>query len=1386
MAPPTSRERRNACYGFGFAPVYIPYIFHHFLLLCVGERTDLSAAFRDQFQPILTRGLNSSQRDIRAASAYFHSDAVDQSCGTDSARGSDVSSVCPGGFEDSQPQPGEGLARSKSNSSSSWEDDIVPESEYPEADNPEPATDPSDDYQQPSGLAFSDDHIDSVLGLWEERSESPAKSHISSAVETFPPLESESNHLGLYEANLSGNKLPSFGTGPTSSFSSSAPKTPQRPPSPSDTLHLSDYSPSSPVSQANFSNSSTFFRHRALSQQTVYGCPQLTSQSFEDQHNPSPDVYKICLDTPHQSKSLKRRPFLDFSSPHQSFSSENQPPERPCDLTDPDKRLKPNSKRNRGKTPLPSAHDFETLNARNRFDPLSFIQGKESRNSNPSESPLASPQSALSPSYEKFPDFPTGPSSTHSGDTVDNNDPIEKYSIPYSELPLQSASINRKPRRSLRLAVSLKRILTPKHKTASNDERTSPVLPTQRSESTTAAEAAWFEEVIQQLQDECTEQERYRDTMGSRHLDPSSAMVALTKQKADAMRLAREQGAAVKEMCRRAKTEMPPYQFEELIGKGAYGRVYKGRQLSTQKLVAIKVLEIDTLDYKTVRDFRDESIKDFIRETNIMKQVKDAGAKNINMLIEAFSIHSQLWLICEHCPGGSVKTLMRATGDKLEERFIIPIARELAEGLRAIHDAGIIHRDVKAANVLIHEEGHLQICDFGVAGVLQSKVDKRSTWIGTPHWMPPEMFPNRAGPETHQYGSEIDVWAYGCTLFECATGNPPNATLRERMQIGRQLNRFPPKLEGDRFSDNLRSLVAFSLDSDPKVRPTMQNILQHPYIADSMESHPTASLSELVKIYYQWAQRGGQRISLFNPGGAAPAEFPEEDPLDSEDWNFSTTDGFERRFSLIDLDQLSASLADLENEMVPTVPEPSSDYFDENKDTELSAQDKANFDERVKRGAAAMEGLFNEEKPGYKYETKNDFVPIQPEQRFSSDLPLRTDTDRSSVTSTFIDINLGVFDSAHYAAGSASNHPPFQLADADTIRANRSSSRLMRNSTTSSDSGEFQPQRGPRPPTMEWTFPSTMPTGTDAASHDDEPGPDVEQPHEEKRDTRAWTFPIMTPEEEAPHEEPNEWADGGNASSRHIEPDDEMTMKYPPLRRPAYSQPPSDGPPDSRPSTATSTQSTMSDADNDPFRFDRPVTPPGEGDDVVVDDLQSDFYTTSSSLDPFPSITDSVIYTDFDEGTHRSVHSYSEFHEPYHEDNTASGEGAFEGPGGQNGRADGADTYANGHGDGTGVGDDDDNETERKSVIESDMAHLSFPMPVPPSMESLMQGASDEVVEQELDRLLGDFLDGLAVTGEALVRTDVGRGRWGGAGDSSDGSFRGSRAEQGQESETDD
>ncbi|KAL5364547.1 hypothetical protein BJX96DRAFT_187953 [Aspergillus floccosus] len=687
-------------------------------------------------------------------------------------------------------------------------------------------------------------------------------------------------------------------------------------------------------------------------------------------------------------------------------------------------------------------------------------------------------------------------------------------------------------------------------------------------------------------------------TRTSRFLDPTSAMAAITKHKAEAIKLAKEQATAVQEMCRRAKTETPPYEFEELIGKGSYGRVYKGHQLPSRKVVAIKVMDIDSMDYKSLRDFKDESIKDFIHETKVMKQVKDAGAKNINELIEAISIHSQLWLVCEYCPGGSVRTLMRATGDRLDEKFLIPVARELAAGLRAIHDAGIIHRDIKAANVLIHEEGHLQICDFGVAGVLQSQKDKRSTWIGTPHWMPPEMFSTRG--EAHKYGSEIDVWAYGCTLFEFATGNPPNSNLRERMQIGRQLNRTTPKLDNVKYSDGLKNLVSFALESNPATRPSMADILLHPYIADSEEIYPTSSLRELVRIYYQWSQRGGQRISLFHPGGAAAAEVPGLEPDFEEDWNFSTTDGFERRFSVIDLDQVAASLAEMEREDSPAH-SVESDSNEEPVQTAMTEEDKANFDERVRRGAEAMEGLFNEEKPSYKYETKNDFVPVEPKPPVS-DLPLRMETDRSSVTSTFIDIDIGSFDSSHYAAG-ATSAQPFQLADADTIKANRSSGRQQRNSnearsrSSSSDVHSnresvdmtYQPQNGPRPPTMDWKFPVFMQPATEEASKAEVESPKQETPEPDlsgRRATMEWTFPVMTSNEQGSQENAGDY-------NRY------STLRAPltALQEPSTTNRPSSigEPGDSRPSTSTSGKSSISassDTDYDPFRFDRPSTPP--------------------------------------------------------------------------------------------------------------------------------------------------------------------------------------------------
>ncbi|KAK4938159.1 hypothetical protein LTR10_021318 [Elasticomyces elasticus] len=535
------------------------------------------------------------------------------------------------------------------------------------------------------------------------------------------------------------------------------------------------------------------------------------------------------------------------------------------------------------------------------------------------------------------------------------------------------------------------------------------------------------------------------------HLRPQSAS-AMTAHRREAVRLAQEQQRAVVEKCKRAKQPEPDYAFDELIGKGSFGRVYKGRQIPSQQVVAIKVLDIDEADFRAYGEQKDEQIRDFQREIRILRQAQESGAENLNQLIDAFPVHSQLWMICEHCPGGSVKTLMRANRDRLEEKYLIVVARELAKALKGLHEAGILHRDVKAANVLIHEEGRLQLCDFGVANVLDNQTDRRNTFIGTLHWMAPEQW-----TDNPEYSDEVDVWGYGCTLYECAVGRPPNSDLRERQQLKLRMRRLKQAIslpEDQNHSDGLRSLVSYTLTPDVATRPSMQKVLQHDFLKDTEETHPTSILTELVQKYYAWVVGGGQRVSLFMPGGAAAASTEDLDSdFDSDEWNFSMTQDFEKRASAVleipDFSDMTTNER-TEGEDTPRGPSRAEGLSPPN---EMTAVQKANFEARVQRGAD-LSNLFDQGKPVYKYETKRDFVPI-PEQRRISDLPLRAMAeDRpSSIASNVID--LGDFDEADYAvaaprtddkiqtayAGTPLREETIRLADASTLRDKRANSK---------------------------------------------------------------------------------------------------------------------------------------------------------------------------------------------------------------------------------------------------------------------------------------------------------------------------------------------------------
>src|ERR1700761_9616185 len=120
---------------------------------------------------------------------------------------------------------------------------------------------------------------------------------------------------------------------------------------------------------------------------------------------------------------------------------------------------------------------------------------------------------------------------------------------------------------------------------------------------------------------------------------------------------------------------------------------------STQLLCAVKIIEVDQTDYRADVQSRDDSLKEFIRETSILRQLTSHNVKNVNVFYDAFSVDTQLWIVTQYCPGGSLATLMKAdnrpTFPGLEEKYIIAIAREVAVALKSVHAVGIIHRDIK-------------------------------------------------------------------------------------------------------------------------------------------------------------------------------------------------------------------------------------------------------------------------------------------------------------------------------------------------------------------------------------------------------------------------------------------------------------------------------------------------------------------------------------------------------------------------------------------------------------------------------------------------------------------------------------------------------------------
>ncbi|KTW30753.1 hypothetical protein T552_00465 [Pneumocystis carinii B80] len=322
-------------------------------------------------------------------------------------------------------------------------------------------------------------------------------------------------------------------------------------------------------------------------------------------------------------------------------------------------------------------------------------------------------------------------------------------------------------------------------------------------------------------------------------------------------------------------TTKPLYTRQELIGRGSYGAVYKGIHNETKQVVAIKVLNLDTTE---------DDVTDIQREICMLSQLKQVDAQNVVRYHGSFLYDTRLWVIMDFCEGGSIRTLMKSC--RIEEKYLSVIIREILIALNYIHRSGIIHRDIKAANILITNDGRVQLCDFGVAAQLTANNFKRNTFVGTPYWMAPEVITEGAS-----YNFKADIWSLGITIYEIATGNPPFAD-QEPMRAIILIPRSPPtRLEGSQFSSQLKDLVAVCLNEDASERPSAMELLKTKFIKQTMKT-PTSILKELLIRYELWCQHAGIRKSHnFNMNDEINEENFEFDNMDNqftEEWTFDT------------------------------------------------------------------------------------------------------------------------------------------------------------------------------------------------------------------------------------------------------------------------------------------------------------------------------------------------------------------------------------------------------------------------------------------------------------------------------------------------------------------
>ncbi|XP_071517078.1 serine/threonine-protein kinase Tao isoform X8 [Panulirus ornatus] len=313
----------------------------------------------------------------------------------------------------------------------------------------------------------------------------------------------------------------------------------------------------------------------------------------------------------------------------------------------------------------------------------------------------------------------------------------------------------------------------------------------------------------------------------------------------------------------------PDRLFDDLreIGHGSFGAVYYARHLSSKEVVAIKKMSYNGKQSA-------EKWQDILKEIRFLRSLRHPNTVTYK---GCYLKESTVWLVMEYCLG-SASDIIEVHRQPLREEEISAICEGCLQGLSYLHSLGKIHRDVKAGNILLTENGTVKLADFGSASI----ISPANSFVGTPYWMAPEVI---LAMDEGQYDGKVDVWSLGITCIELAERKPPYFNMNAMSALYHIAQNDAPKMSAPDWSKDFQHFVESCLQKSPPDRPTSARLLTHEFILRHRSPHIILDLiartKKAVREFDNLNYRKMKKILLYeteSQQGDVEGEAEEEDP----------------------------------------------------------------------------------------------------------------------------------------------------------------------------------------------------------------------------------------------------------------------------------------------------------------------------------------------------------------------------------------------------------------------------------------------------------------------------------------------------------------------------